>query len=195
MALIAATAVGLWIGLSMQAEPIDPFGWPHVFPPNFSGGVFQWKTYRELHGFFYQLAVESLPLTFPWTIALFGLRLRQPRPSRRRLVHQPGFAASAVVVLLAMVMFLGGLSSSLERATWGDGVRPTLGMELISFRNQCLTEDRSEIFGAGIASVWALLALGQIARAERGWLDRAGRVIGVYWIILLLLTASGIQPD
>ena len=77
------------------------------------------------------------------------------------------------MTLLAMVMFLGGLSSSLERATWGDGVRPTLGMELISFRNQCLTEDRSEIFGAGIASVWALLALGQIARASRmagpGW--------------------------
>ena len=65
MALIAATAVGLWIGLSMQAEPIDPFGWPHVFPPNFSGGVFQWKTYRELHGFFYQLAVESCHSHFP----------------------------------------------------------------------------------------------------------------------------------
>ena len=199
MILVAATAVGLAIGLSMRSEAyhlsngsIGIGEWPSIDPPDYSGGLLHWKTYRETHRLLQQVAGESTPLMFPWTLAVLGLRLRRPRPTLRRLARQPGFAACASVAMMAVVGFLGHLSSTLEPMTWGDGFRFRWWLELINFRETYLTLDASypALLSVAVASAWALLALGRMARPEPGWLDRAGRVLGAYWVAVLVLSVS-----
>ena len=50
------------------------------------------------------LAALISSFLIPWTVALFFLRFRQPRPSRRRLFVRPGFVACAIAI--AMMVFL-----------------------------------------------------------------------------------------
>lgn len=205
MVLVAATAVGLAIGMSMRSEPFHfpgqtsdgGFEWLHfVEPPDYSGGLLQWKTYRETHRLLCNVAQEIIPLTFPWTLVVLALRLRRPRPTLRRLAHQPGFAACASVAVMAAIGFLGDLSSGLERTTWGDGFRFRWGLEWIMFRDHYLTfGDSPPALAAAVAAAWALLALGRMARPEPGWLDRAGRVLGAYWGAVLVLGVSAIAAD
>ena len=174
MALVAATAVGLWIGLSMRSGPIGPSCVGLIAGRNLSAKFFRRPVSMENVSGASRLLLSTGRGIAATHISLDDRPLQPSAATTSAVTTTTGASARFRRIrhgaILALVMFLGGLSSSLERATWGDGVRPTLGMELISFRNQCLTEDRSEIFGAGIASVWALLALGQIARASAdGW--------------------------
>jgi hypothetical protein len=41
--------------------------------------------------------------------------------------------------------------------------------------------------GCGVGSAWLILALSMRWRAERSWIDRLGRVLGIYWIGMVLL--------
>ena len=43
------------------------------------------------------------------------------------------------------------------------------------------------LVGGAVASVWIVMWLGGTWRAERSWIDRAGRALGVYWIMTSVL--------
>jgi hypothetical protein len=94
----------------------------------------------------------------PLTLAVLVLRLRKPRPSWSHLLRQPGFWGCAAPVVAALVMPALGVYL---------GVWPVV------------------IVPGSVMAAWAALALGRQWRYERSWVDRAGRVIGVSWIILL----------
>ncbi len=41
--------------------------------------------------------------------------------------------------------------------------------------------------GFAVIASWVALALARRWRSERGWIDRAGRAVGLLWIVLLFL--------
>jgi hypothetical protein len=112
----------------------------------------------------------------PWTVALLVLRLRRPRPSRRRLLAQPGFAACAfalgTMVMIALDEYWLGVYAY---------------RELVAFNIQNIVALNYRIsVSFAPAGLWALMGACGIWRAEPSWIDRAGRALGVLWILLML---------
>jgi hypothetical protein len=110
----------------------------------------------------------------PWTVAVFLMGLRRPRPPLRRLVLRPGMAACGAVTLwlglktLLLVLMGVGVPQkwALVRAYMGDGVA------LVSWA------------APAVAGSWLVLVLSGRWRPDRGWFDRSGRVLGASWLVL-----------
>ena len=154
MILIASTA----IGFALARATI-----PSIYSDPGSAGIHA----RLLTG-------PSTCLVSAWAMALVVLRLRRPRPYRRRLVRQPGFVActaSLVGLLLGSVcgrIYFGityynlhGYNSFRSDDYWSWAIRP-----------------------AGLVVLGASAGLWLAGRSlpERSWIDRMGRAIGVFWI-------------
>jgi hypothetical protein len=131
------------------------------------------------------IGAEVAPFLMAATIALFVMRLRQPRPRWRRLVRQPGTAAClAGIFTLAM----GGLDALHMLIGWLTGgpsftyITYTLGGHLYGF---CVG------FGAAVALVWLTMAVLGCRRPEKSWIDRAGRFLGwgaiAYWLVFRVM--------
>jgi hypothetical protein len=139
--------------------------------------------------------LAMLPVPVLWSIALFGLGLRRPRPALRRLVRQPGFVAAGAVALVAAIR-LAGFFTLIVR-TIGNPYQ-TMGLQF--FQTFALTVwyrgpvsagtiynpayFASSAFGTSTAVVaaWLLLAVSGRWRSEPGWLDRLGRGLGAFWV-------------
>jgi hypothetical protein len=93
------------------------------------------------------------------TPAQILLRLRRPRPAWRSLVHQLGFIAC----LAAVAGYL------LDRG-WDHAVR--LGFAPFPFWTSL-----------SVLAAWAIMFLSQRGHAEKGWIDRLGRVLGTAWVV------------
>lgn len=127
------------------------------------------------------------PLLVTWSLALWILRLRRPRPRLRRLFRQPGMAATTVVLLSVVLLLFRFLAlcavAFLEDpnlfARAGEGL--TLDV-LFVFSKQYT----SELCDALLA-VWLVLWLAGAWRSERSWIDRAGRTLGVLGVVYGLL--------
>jgi hypothetical protein len=108
----------------------------------------------------------------------------------RRLVLQPGAAAcgaASFVLVIRVAHYLAVRSAYREGAFWPifSGKDHVLGDELCSW-----------VFPWGlylctITAVWGLLGLSRRWRAEPSWIDRAGRSIGILWIVLELCNLVG----
>ncbi len=112
------------------------------------------------------------PLAVSLSLALFILRLRQPRPDRRRLLRQPGMVASTTILIVTSVFLVKVLLSEYY-FYHARGMTP----HLLS-----LWVMRLPWNGEVVAVAWILLWLGGLWHAEQSWIDRAGRVLGAYWI-------------
>ena len=177
MALIAATAVGLWLtGLgwpSTVAKPNGPWAlnWP-IFPNKPSG--YPSKTWMLPVT---ERAAPFLPCLAAWTGAFLAIRLHGPRPRRRRLVIQPGLVAAVAVlsILAAESVLLVGSAKLDGRFGWSS---PTRVVEFAVNGTVLLAHH------AGWSVVVAWLTLGLIGRwrPEPSWVDRCGRTLGCLWI-------------
>jgi hypothetical protein len=114
------------------------------------------------------------------TLALLILRLRRPRPPLRRLTLQPGFTAGLAIMVHAA--FVGLSFIKLARIE----LRGAAGLEWVTYEF-LLELTLSYGNGSAVAAVWLVAALGGRWRAERSWLDRSGRVLGVFWIVSTLV--------
>jgi hypothetical protein len=192
MVLVAATAVGLWIGLLTREQGS---GWPVPGRPDFSNGILHVGTYRKIHVFLTEVSYKAMPVILPLTSAILLLRLRKPRPSFRRICRRPGFAACLAVTLVTVASFLGCFASDLERTTWGDDYT----FRFKGMLHYCLVyslDSASELpFGSAVAAVWGVMALGRMFRREPGWIDRTGRLLGTSWLVMFILSVSQIQAD
>lgn len=121
--------------------------------------------------------VATAPLLASGSLGVLIVRLRKPRPSRRRIVRQPGsFAAIVAVGLIALripilaatrLVVLGG--SAGVTAWW-----------------VAATRDLASQIGLAILVGWFALAAGGLWRAEPNWIDRTGRLVALGWITLFL---------
>jgi hypothetical protein len=110
------------------------------------------------------------------TIALIPLRLRRPRP--RRPGRHPGIVACCAVALALALILAEQANSWLKPA---DG--PALAVPHYRTINLVFDLLRLDLYSPAVAGAWLALALSGRWRPERDWFDRAGRALGVCWIV------------
>jgi hypothetical protein len=144
--------------------------------------------------------VRASPLVMAWTLAILVLRLRRPRPLWARLVRQPGLVAGLMAALVLIWRLLGfatlcarvlgdpGLAAWLPRHFDGRGcfIGGNPGWLLFDTDNFLNT---MALIGTAVASAWILMFVSGRWRPERSWIDRAGRILGSFWIACLPLTS------
>jgi hypothetical protein len=118
------------------------------------------------------------PITYfllSWTLAFIPLRLRRPRPPLHRLMDQPGMAACCAVAIVTAI-------DVISRAIYVLLLEPPHAREMLAR----YWRGNSQHLGPAVAVTWLGLFLSRRWRPEPGWLDRIGRVIGVFWLLTLL---------
>ncbi len=171
MVLIAAIGVAL--------VPIRIFLWESWhFPDERSAGEI-WQTGLDVN-------VNFIPLALTLSVALSLLGVRKPRPNLRRVYRRPGMAACATTVVYAVLSLIGYggflyFTGDLTHVTFDSRDVITLYIR-IGMQPMFLV-------GGAVASVWIVLWLSGVWRAERSWIDRAGRALGIYWITISILFA------
>jgi hypothetical protein len=91
MVLIAATALAL-----VPIRYGDSFGLLESIP---STSALEWLSFFA-YGSYWILT----PLLVAWSLALWALRFRQPRPRLRRLFRQPGMTATTAILLTVLLL-------------------------------------------------------------------------------------------
>lgn len=169
MALVATVAVGFalqrWVtasihhGLSMQ-------------PANS-----RWSTVYL--GSWVDILCLGKPSQYAWaaTLGLVACRWRRPRPPARRLLRQPGAVACLAVVAATPLGFA---------LYWAQvGLHVADPDSPLFLRNNLAWDAAARWAAPAVVGSWVALALGGRWSPERSWLDRAGRILGCFWMIHL----------
>jgi hypothetical protein len=159
------------------------------------------------------VAAVAASIAAPMTIAVLALRLRRPRPARRRIWTQPGAAAALACALMFAVKGIEVVAAfawpdTLSRgaATIRQAARvrvndstyllylsaPALNGVIGSVGLGCWDVAMAAFAapcGYSVGAVWLLLVLSGRWRAERSWIDRLGRLLGVVWIAAAVAAA------
>jgi hypothetical protein len=113
------------------------------------------------------------PLAVSLSLALWVLRLRQPRPAIHEMFRQPGMVACSATVFATGLFFI---NISLNLCYY--------------YGNNSTSQDLHRLWmirlpwnGEVVAVAWLLLWLCGAWCSETSWIDRAGKCLGVYWII------------
>jgi len=118
-------------------------------------------------------------IAFPLMIAVLGLRMKRPRPRLRLLAREPGAVACSAVIAAAI---WSGLECGLLMA-WRPWARRTDG--LWPWDQAWYTI--MEFVYPSVTCAWLALAISGRWRADAGWIDRLGRVLGAYFVAEFLL--------
>jgi hypothetical protein len=182
MVLIAATAIGFAIARAYSLEILDYELGPYPVLPWILLTIWTW-------------ILATLPIPVMWSIAVFLLHLRRPRPRLRALADQPGFAACGAVALVAAIRLVGFLTLLARRIGGTRSYSLYHLLDILSvtnvFRGPVNVYNSSYFAGsafaisAAVAAAWLLLAVGGHWRSEPHWLDRLGRALGTYWIAII----------
>ena len=106
------------------------------------------------------------------------IRLRPPRPRRRRMFVQPGTVAMmAVTLITGLGVMLWGAANTVTG--WG----PSLFFYTFAFT------DYLAHAGSAVLVAWTTLILARRWRPEPSSIDRVGRFLGACWIVLFLVMA------
>ena len=169
MILVAATAAG--------ATSIRPFllyglGMPDLFIEFFPAlGSFVYTAYSDS-------VVKFLsPWLASWTLACLAIRLRAPRPRFRRLMRQPGTVA-CVAATFAMA----------TAAALCAAVLATVGVPPLEDFYHKILPYLCDSAAIAVVGAWSVANLAGRWKPEPGWIDRMGRVIGVLWILIFILS-------
>ena len=173
MVLVAATAVGFAASHALAPELTPHDIWQALTEP-----VGNRPIAEVIGGYLELVAILFLPNLMAWSVALLilGARGWRSRPKgRRRRPPAPGtLACLAVTIVAALTAAFVLIGWALHRAdaplsSWIIEV----GFEFM------LNEAASAVFWC-----WVTLALCRRWRAEPTWIDRAGRALGVVWILV-----------
>ena len=103
------------------------------------------------------------------TMALLLVRLRKPRPTMRRLIRQPGFAAIVAVLTSSVFYHAAGLME------WSHSKSELYDILFIA----PVAIEKSV---PAILITWSSLLITRRWRPEPSWIDRMGRLLAVLWI-------------
>ena len=176
---------------------MTPLRWAPPFP--FATRFIGW-----IEGVWGCLVLAS-PFAAAWTLAILGLRLRRPRARWSRLVRQPGLVAGLMAAFVLVVRLpgfatmcarvLGQPNLAVRNVTGiggggvgrGGGCFMGLPPGYLWFDTDHFLNTMAMI-GVAVGSSWILLLVSGRWRPEPSWIDRAGRVLGWFWIAILPLT-------
>jgi hypothetical protein len=127
-----------------------------------------------------EYVVRMVPLFVMWSMTLAILRFRQPRPRVRRLFRQPGMAACSTSLIVLTVFFPLRLLMLLQ----SQGEYLGAGVD---FWYPIAFQSTLPWVGVSVAAVWLNLLLSGLWITESSWIDRLGRLVGVYWLGVLIL--------
>lgn len=122
-------------------------------------------------------------IEFGWlalTLCLTLMRLRHPRPRRRRLMRQPGWIAC----------FSGGIAGLVAHGIDRfNELADQLLRRYLTTQSPMIylieTDLPTYLAGTAVLISWLILALGGRWRGEPTWIDRVGRIAGIGWLVLL----------
>jgi hypothetical protein len=187
MFLIAATAIGFAITRAYALEVLNNDLTPYPVLPRILLTI-------------WACILATLPIPVMWSIAVFLLHLRRPRTRLRRLADQPGFVACGAVALVAAI-WLVGLLTLLARTVGNRSCVVTLPLfdfarfsvtmsypgpaNAATIYNSAYFAVSAFAISVAVAAAWLLLAVGGHWRSEPHWLDRLGRILGIYWIAII----------
>jgi len=127
----------------------------------------------------------SLWIVLTPTLGLIPARLSRPRPVRDRLWRQPGWVACFAVALALAISIVQQLLSLVFLLIRRPGA--VRGELLVTyFREMSLRLPQQAVFA--VAAAWAVLALGGWWESDRSWIDRLGRLFGLYWLAFPLMS-------
>ena len=166
MILVVATAVGCglikWSGTDV-VRLFDPD--PRYKQSSFGG---------YLSSFVGGTHYTVVPFLASWSPAMVLIRMRTPRPSRRRLFRQPGVVATSAATLAVAAELFWFFASNFS----GSGNNMRIFVAFAGWRAYC---------AFSVAGAWLTLSLSGRWRGETGWIDRIGSVLGFGWIACLLI--------
>ena len=175
MALVAATAVGLMLVRSLGLQ----FDWKVIF-----FGLPEGQSVFNALRSGYTGVLALTPILTLWTITLLVLRLRSPCPAARTLTRQPGFVC-AIAVALTIAVGVANLAIATV-ITWGHhgwSITAPYSGWLLQF-----AWSLPAFCGHAVAMAWVVQALSGNLCSEPSWIDRAGRAVGIIWIVVGLGT-------
>jgi hypothetical protein len=126
----------------------------------------------------------TLPVAAAWTVAVPALRVRRPRPSWRRVLRQPGTTACLAAIvgsLWALAAFGGTLQVTVVRGP------ADMGPVSAWFFFPILVRELFTYVGQAVAWAWFGQALSGCWRPVPNAIDRMGRTLGAYWILVGLV--------
>jgi hypothetical protein len=174
MILVAATAAGFGMVRAYLSQEAVWLGFSTEMPTGVLDGSF--------------MASKVVPpFLGSWTVALILLRLSGPRPRFRRLVRQPGLIAGFAATLALAIITIPAVIIALSGG-W-DG----LGLFILTTPKSFLYH--ASLPGLLVLASWLTLAATESWRAEPGWVDRSGRVLGIAWMGLSLASLGVVAWD
>jgi hypothetical protein len=173
MVLVAATAASFAIYRQTMSAP----GSFTTFGGRWEPWVFYWMHMVVAFPAMWSLAVVA--------IVAFDRRVASPR-RRFRSAGVVACCASAIATTTATLISstfyllhaleeIGTIPRIFSHPRGSHGLPPFAGVPI------------EEFIGAAVLGAWSALAATRRWRAEPTWIDRAGRALGAFWIVLFLL--------
>lgn len=126
------------------------------------------------------LSWAATPFLMILAPAVLAMRLRRPRPRWIRLARQPGMVACCAALVPIAV--------SLARFARGGAIQGREELNPMSlFGPGFYLQYRGYDTGLWVLGAWLALALSGRRRAERSWIDRLGRIVGIGWLVVLVI--------
>lgn len=121
-----------------------------------------------------------VPTLVLFSAALWPLRLARAQRRSSKTEPLPGLAVSYVACAALAFALLRSLldMTTYLRITYFPGVGVLTLADVLALR----VVASKDMIGAGVAVTWLILSIGGGWRAERSWLERFGRLLGVFWV-------------
>jgi Zn-finger nucleic acid-binding protein len=120
-----------------------------------------------------------IPLAGARTGLLLVLRRLPPRPSWRRAARQPGIAACLAALLALLWVGLAAALMTLLLAFF-----PGWPADRLRFAQDLIVGHVFPLVGLAVASAWSRMLLSGRWPRPADWIDRAGRVVGLNWLLI-----------
>ncbi len=146
----------------------------------------------------------TIPFAMAFTPVILVARFRRPRPQFARITQEPGIIASAAAMVIMVIrplqevpafllQYLTITSSPIQLPSppfirWNGPPPPSLGQAIQNAVLEAFPFFTAPLVGIAVLVAWLVLLANGRFRPEPDWVDRSGRVLGIYWMALAVFT-------
>jgi hypothetical protein len=173
------------VGMTAIAFAIFRYSQPSIIALNTFGTAFEQWLFLWMH--------RGAPFVASWSLAVVAIAWWDKRKGNRRGTRTAGvvacWAATGAIAFATAIFCLLYAAHVLEDHKLIARIfsHPTQSHPAPPFGSMTL----EEIGGAAVLGAWSALSASQRWRAERSWIDRLGRLLGMIWIALFAIYVYG----